>query len=301
MSDASVDVLARRFAVDGARWQDGPGGLPFLIVDGGACRARLTPYGAHLCEWTPPGQSRSVVFLSPRSRFTAGTAIRGGVPVCFPWFAGHRSDAAKPAHGFARTRAWDVARIAREDEAVAAELVLSADSDTRRHWAADFEARLSLRLGASLEMTLTVLNRGANAIAYEAALHSYFAVGDVETIAIRGLGGARFVDKVDRLAEKVQGSGPVSVRGEIDRVFLETSATCEVEDPVFRRRVRIEKSGSLATVVWNPGPVKGPAIADLGNDLWRHFVCVETANCGIHEVRLAPGGRHAMSARVSVV
>ena len=150
-------------------------------------------------------------------------------------------------------------------------------------------------------MTLTVLNRGANAIAYEAALHSYFAVGDVETIAIRGLGGARFVDKVDRLAEKVQGSGPVSVRGEIDRVFLETSATCEVEDPVFRRRVRIEKSGSLATVVWNPGPVKGPAIADLGNDLWRHFVCVETANCGIHEVRLAPGGRHAMSARVSVM
>ena len=292
----------RERSAAGARWESGPGGLPFLAVDTDQCRARLTPYGGQLCEWTPTGEAQSVTFLSPRSAFSAGKAIRGGVPVCFPWFANHRSgDRAKPAHGFARTRTWDVAAVRREaDGGVVVAFRLGSDDETRTHWAAAFEATLTLSLGTSLTMTFEVANTGSDEIAYEIALHSYVAVGDVERIRIHGLEATRFIDKVDQMKEKVHGAEPLALTGETDRVFLGTTATCLVDDPVLGRRIRVEKAGSLATVVWNPWLAKAEAMADVGGEAWRRFVCVETANCGPHEVRLAPAARHAMMARMRV-
>ena len=302
MSTTSIDALTRDFAAAGTRWETGPGDLPFLIVDTDQCSARVTPYGAHLCTWTPTGQSHSILFLSPRSPFAAGKAIRGGVPVCFPWFGAHASgDRTKPSHGFARTRMWDVAGVTADAAgAITVDFRLTADAETRACWDADFEAHLVLVLGRSLELTFAVVNRGTATIAYEAALHSYFTVADVERIRLHGLVRTTYLDKVDALKEKVHGNGPIVVAGETDRVFLKTAATCTIDDPGLARRTRIEKSGSLATVVWNPGRAKGEAMADVGPDAWREFVCVETAQCGIHAVELAPGARHAMTARVDV-
>lgn len=296
-----LDVLRRDFATSGAQWERGPGDLLFLVVATEQCRARLTAYGAHLCEWTPAGQATSALFVSPRSVFGAGQAIRGGVPVCFPWFANHPTEPRKPSHGFARTRLWDVVGVTREpDGGVVVELRLASDAATKAHWDADFEARLTLSMGTALAMTFAVVNRAAHAITYEAALHSYFTVGDVERVAIRGLEGATFIDKVDGMKEKVHGAARVALTGETDRVFIETSATCVIDDAALDRRIHVEKTGSMATVVWNPWRTKADTIADLGGDAWRRFVCVETANCGIHTIRLAPGARHAMTARVHV-
>jgi glucose-6-phosphate 1-epimerase len=286
---------------DGVVSELGPGGLPFLVVDTERCRARLTPYGAQLCEWTPAGQATSALFLSPRAVFAAGKGIRGGVPICFPWFAAHPSDATKPAHGFARTRQWQVGDVARDPAGdVRVVLRFASDADTRAYWNAAFAASLTVTLGTALAMTFELENTGAEDIAYEIALHTYLTVGDVETIRLRGLERARFVDKVDGGRGKVAGDEPLVFAGETDRVFLDTTATCTVEDPVLRRRIQVAKSGSLATVVWNPGPEKGPAVPDLGGDAWRRFVCVETASCGPHAVRLAPRARHAMTARIDV-
>lgn len=296
-----LDVLARDWSAPGARWERGPGDLPFLVVTTDQGRARLTAYGAHLCEWTPAEQATPVLFVSPRSVFAPGKAIRGGVPVCFPWFANHPTDPGKPSHGFARTRPWEVVRVTRDDGAgVVVELRLVSDDGTRALWDADFEARLTMALGTSLAMTFEVVNAGARELAYEAALHSYFTVGDVERIAIRGLEGAAFIDKADGMKQKVHGAAPLALTGETDRVFLDTVATCVIDDAALGRRIHVAKSGSMATVVWNPGPTKGETIADVGQDAWRRFVCVETANCGAHAVRLAPGVRHAMTARVHV-
>ena len=301
MSSPSIEALARDFVAAGARWETGPGDLPFLIIETDQCSARVTPYGGHLCTWTPTGQPHPVLFLSPRSPFAPGKAIRGGVPVCFPWFGPHASDPAKPAHGFARTRMWDVAGVTADAAgAVTVDFRLRADAETRALWDADFEAHLVLGLGRSLEMTFEVTNRGADTIAYEAALHSYFTVADVERIRVHGLVRTPYLDKVDAFREKVHGNGPIVLAGETDRVFLHTAATCTIDDPGLARRTRIEKSGSLATVVWNPGRAKGEAMADVGPDAWRGFVCLETAQCGVHAVPLAPGARHAMSARVDV-
>ena len=286
---------------EGVGWESGPGGVAFLVIGTERCHARLTPYGAQVCEWTPAGQQASALFLSPRATFAVGTSIRGGIPVCFPWFAAHPSDPTKPAHGFARTRIWEVAEVNRDGAGdVRAVLRLTSDAGTRAHWPFEFAASLTVTLGPSLAMTFEVENTGAGEAAYESALHTYLAVGDVETIRIHGLERTRFIDKVDGMRETRSDAAPLTLAGEIDRVFLDTRAPCTVEDPVLQRRIRVEKSHSLATVVWNPGAEKARAVSDIG-DAWRRFVCVETANCGPHAVRLAPRARHAMTARIDVV
>jgi glucose-6-phosphate 1-epimerase len=271
-----------------------------LRIETDRCRARLTSYGAQLCEWAPTGQS-PVLFMSPRAVFAAGTPIRGGVPIIFPWFGPHPTDAAKPAHGFARTRTWQVAGATRDPSGdVRVVLRLAADAETRALWSDAFALSLTLSLGAALEMTAEVENVGDEAIVYELALHTYLAVGDVQAVRIRGLEGARYVDKVDGGKEKIAGREPLVIGGETDRVFLDTTTTCVIDDPVAARRLHVEKQGSQATVVWNPWRDRARTMRDVGEDGWRGFVCVEAANVGPHAVRLPPRGRHAMAARITV-
>jgi len=239
--------------------------------------------------------------MSPRAVFAAGTPIRGGVPISFPWFAAHPTDATKPAHGFARTRTWQVAGVTREGGGdVRVVLRLAADAETRALWSPAFALSLTLSLGAALELTAEVENIGDDAIVYELAMHTYLAVGDVAAVRIRGLEGTRFVDKVDGGKEKVAGAEPLAITGEVDRVFLDTTSTCIVDDPGLARRLSVEKRNSRATVVWNPGRDRARGMRDIGEDAWRGFVCVEVANVGPHAVRLPPRAHHAMSARMAV-
>jgi glucose-6-phosphate 1-epimerase len=177
---------------------------------------------------------------------------------------------------------------------------LAADDATRALWDAEFDASVTLSLGATLTVTLAVENVGTREILYEAALHTYLDVGDVAQVRIRGLEDTAYLDKVDGGSRKRSGREPLTLAGDTDRVFLATTAACDVDDPVLGRRIRVEKRGSETTVVWNPGREKGEAVADIG-EAWRRFVCVETANCGPHAVRLAPGDRHAMTASVAVL
>jgi glucose-6-phosphate 1-epimerase len=284
----------------GVVFEHRPGTVPLLVVETPRCRARLTPFGAQVCDWTPAGQSSSALFLSPRVVLTGVTPIRGGVPVCFPWFGAHPSDPAKPAHGFVRTRMWEIAEVTRDAAGdVRVAFRLTADAETHAFWSAAFVASLTITLGASFAMAFEVENTGADELTYEAALHTYLSVGDVERIRIHGLERTRFLDKTDGMRERITGAVPLTLAGEMDRVFLDTTATCAVDDPVLARHIRIEKTGSRATVVWNPGRDKAAVAPDIGADAWRNFVCVETASCGPHAVRLAPRATHTMTATIS--
>ena len=273
------------------------GVLPFLDVHTARCRARVTPFGAQVCEWTPAGQAAPVLFMSPHAILSGAKPIRGGVPVCFPWFGNHPDDATKPAHGFVRTRTWDVVDVTQDGD-VRIVLRTTSDGHTRQSWDADFIATLTVTLGATLTMALEVRNTGAADFSYEAALHTYLAVGDVSSIRIGGLEHTRFLDKPDGFREKTTDGEPLTVTGEMDRVFLDTTAACTIDDPLLHRRLVVAKHGSLATVVWNPGHEKGEAVPDIG-DAWNNFVCVETASCGPHAVRLAPRAAHVMTAVIS--
>jgi glucose-6-phosphate 1-epimerase len=273
------------------------GVLPFLDVHTARCRARVTPFGAQVCEWTPAGQASPVLFLSPRVILSGARPIRGGVPVCFPWFGDHPSDATKPAHGFVRTRMWDIAEVTRDDD-VRMVFRLGADAETRALWDAEFVATLTVTLSTTLTMAFEVRNDGGADITWEAALHTYLAVGDVSAIRIAGLERTRYLDKPSGFREKRTDDDTLTFAGEMDRVFLDTEASCTIDDPLLHRRLVVAKRGSRATVVWNPGHEKGEAVPDIG-DAWNSFVCVETANCGPHAVRLAPRAAHVMTAVIS--
>jgi glucose-6-phosphate 1-epimerase len=276
------------------RMETGEGGLPRAVLSTPEGDAHVYLHGGHVTHWQPRGRA-PVLFLSARSRFAPGAAIRGGVPVIFPWFGPRADSAQAPAHGFARGCAW---RLAHDGEAEVT-LALDADGATRAVWPHDFALRLRVALGTRLTITLEVTNTSRARWTYEEALHTYLAVGDVTTVAVSGLEGAAYLDKTDAMARRRQPAAPVRIAGEVDRVFPGHAAACVVDDPTLKRRVRVDKRGSATTVVWNPGVDRARALPDLGDDEWQTMVCVETANTGDDAITLAPGARHEMSATLA--
>lgn len=283
-----------------ARFEPGLGGLTRLAITTPEAEAHVYLQGAHVTHFQPAGAA-PVLFLSERSFFAAGKAIRGGVPVCFPWFAARAGEPAAPAHGFARTLLWEVESLALDGgQSVLAVLRLATNDATRAHWPHDFFLRLHLRVGSLLLMMLEVENTGGTPFQFEEALHTYFAVSDVREVAISGLENASYIDKTDGLKTKALSSEPLRFTAETDRVFSATRTTCVLADAGAKRRITVEKSGSATTVVWNPWNAKAVAMPDFGDDEWARMACIETANAGVDAVTLAPGAKHAMRAIISV-
>lgn len=296
MSDPiSLDSLNERFAIAGVlEFEAGAAGLIRAAVKGRSTEGHVYLHGAHVTHYRPAGQ-RPLLFLSERSRFAIGQAIRGGVPVVFPWFGARAGHPAAPDHGFARTREWAVESVdSVSDGSVAVTLTLEADDATRPTWPHEFRVRHRVVFGERLEMTLEVDNRSGHPFDFEEALHTYLLVGDVAQVSIAGLGGGVYIDKTDDMKRKTLAAGPLRLSGTTDRVFLDTRATCTVTDPVLARRLVIEKTGSTTTVVWNPWHEKARTMADLGDEQWRSMLCVEAANAADDAVHLEGGTRHAM-------
>lgn len=258
--------------------------------------------GATVTRWTPPHASEvPVLFVSPSSAWRPGKAIRGGVPLCFPWFGPHPSDAKRPQHGFARTALWSLKDSRRDaDGGAEARLSLHDSEATRTLWPHSFTAELTVRAAEELSLTLDVTNPGEAPFTFGAALHTYFAVSDVRQVSIRGLEHTDYLDKVDDGKRKQEGADSLRFSGEIDRIYLNTLATCTIDDPGWSRRIVIRKQGSRSTVVWNPWIDKARVMADLGDDDWLRLVCVETGNAADDLVTLPPGATHRMSAEIAI-
>ncbi|HZF69056.1 MAG TPA: D-hexose-6-phosphate mutarotase [Gemmatirosa sp.] len=260
--------------------------------------AVVDAHGAHVLAWRPAGPgadgARERLFLSARASFGEGTAIRGGVPVIFPQFAG---EGPLPKHGFARTRRWTRVPAAGDDAAGAARWRLVDDAATRAVWPHAFAAELTVQVGGdALAVTLGVQNTGTTLLAFTAALHTYLRVDDVARAAVRGLAGTRYRDTAlgDRLADPdaVARAGAAAdddalrFAGEVDRIYVDAPPLLTLVDGT--RRTRIESAGFPDAVVWNPGAERADALADLEPGGWRRFVCVEAAAVA-RPVRLAPG------------
>jgi glucose-6-phosphate 1-epimerase len=256
--------------------------------------------GAQVTAWQPSGE-RPVLFTSPNSAFAPGRAIRGGVPIIFPWFGANRHAPAAPQHGFARTAPWhldSVETLGRESLTLTFSF---SDADVGSpFWPEPFRAIYTVIFGQTLSLRLAVQNRANHPIIFEEALHSYFAISDISGIAISGLAGATYIDKTDAARRKPQTAALLSIAAETDRVYLDTPKQCAIEDRGWRRRVVIEKDGAGSSVVWNPWAEKATAMADLGDPAWRGMVCVEIGNIADNEVRLSADAEHQMSAAISV-
>ena len=270
----------------------GQGGLLKVCIESPAAAGEIYLHGAHVASWRPAGAAEAL-FVSSASRFEEGRAIRGGVPVCFPWFADKSDDPAAPAHGFVRGKAWQLDSIERAGDATTVCLSTTSDDATRRWWNADFLLTYRATFGRELILELELTNTGPSPLRFEEALHAYFEVGDVESVRLLGLDGAHFLDKTDARREKTQ-PGPLAIAAETDSIYLNVPQSVEVVDPILKRRIRVVKENSLTTVVWNPWREKAQQLADLGAGEWTRMVCVEACNVLPLAVNLAPGGRHAM-------
>ncbi|HEU5342135.1 D-hexose-6-phosphate mutarotase [Edaphobacter sp.] len=294
-----IAQLTEDFAIPGVlAFNEAPGGLIYAAITSRAATATIYLQGAHVAAWQPAEQ-KPAIFLSRKSELAPGKAIRGGVPISFPWFATRHDGRPGPSHGFARIEPWTLAFAALADEELHLTFTLGPTALGRELGFDRFRLAYRVTVGRTLTMQLTVVNDAASPLVFEEALHTYFAVGDAHETEIAGLDGATYLDKTDSFKPKAQ-HGLVTFSGATDRMYENTAAACTIDDKAGRRRITVEKSGSNTTVVWNPWQEGAARLADLEANEWHEFVCCETANAGVNAVTLAAGASHTMQARISV-
>ncbi len=296
MTNAELSVLNRDFGIaNQLNFKEGPGGLVVAEIKNPHSEAMVALHGGHILAFRPHDHV-PVLWLSRLARFEKGQAIRGGIPVCWPWFADHSTDKTKPAHGFVRTAVWAVSESETlADESTRLKLFIADSAQTMKLWPHPFRLAIDVSVSAVLRIKLTATNTGKAPFVCSGALHSYFSISSPSQITIKGLAGCDYLDKVDRFRRKRQ-EGDIAIAKETDRIYLDTTDDCIIEDRGLQRQIGIAKNGSRTTVVWNPWIDKAGAMKDFGDDEYRHMVCVETANAANDTISLAPGGTHTLEA-----
>lgn len=267
-----------------------PGGCPLLHLQHAHFSATVALVGGQLLQYQTK-QNPALLYLSPLAQLQAGRAIRGGVPVCWPWFGPHPQNPEAPQHGVARTSLWQLESLTRDPHGF--QLSLS------RPEVQDMSVRLHYTLSDQIRIDLTTINHAPNAQTISCALHSYLAISHAEQARITGLSGTRYLDKLT--AQTLQHTeDSLSCKGELDRVVYDVPAL-ELHDPLWNRRIRVETEGSNTLVLWNPGEAKARALKDLPDQAWQDFVCIEAANAELDARCLAPGDSHTLSTRIHTI
>lgn len=291
--------LAPHAIPDRLAFETSPLGGPIARLTHGDAQCLVALHGAHVLNWTIGGEG--LLWLSPVARIRAGKGIRGGIPVCWPWFGDHASDPKKPAHGIVRARAWTVAGSAANDASVSLTLATAVSDAERAHFPHAAEARLTVTLGAThLALSLETRNAGATPFPLTQALHTYFRVSDIDRVTVEGLDGRAYLDKLAGFQRTTQ-PGAITFPGEVDRIYVGDTSRISLHDSGLGRRLFIASSGSRSAVVWNPWIDKTARLGDMGSpDAYRQMVCIETANAGDDVITLDSGGTHALGVTYSV-
>ena len=280
-------------------FQEGRGGIPVIEIFNQHASALVSLQGAQVLSWMPRGRagdsSEDCIWLSQDAVFAPGKSVRGGIPICWPWFGQHPDNTpGYPAHGFARTSLWQVvATVALENGDTRIDFSLRPDETTKAMWPEGASVGYSIRIGKKLELELVTRNNGESPLQISEALHTYFKVGDISQVLLHGLDDTDYLDKPDNFRRK-HWHGPVTIEGEVDRVYLDTATDCVIEDRSLKRTIIIIKCGSHATVVWNPGEAVAEKMGDLGPNGYRQMLCVESANAADNTVTIQPGKSHQL-------
>ena len=296
----TLTELNQRFAIDNhLQFKEIAAGMIIAEVANHHALANIALQGAHVATFQPRGEE-PVIWLSPQAKFAPGKSIRGGVPICWPWFGPHKTDGKLPGHGYARTVPWEVLETkALSDGSTFLRFGLIESDATRAQWPHPSTVQLEVTVGKSLRVDLITTNTGKAAFELGEALHTYFQISDVAKMTIRGLENCEYLDKVKDFARFTQNDGIV-IESEVDRVYVNTTADCVIEDKGLKRAICIAKQGSKSTVVWNPWTEKAEKMGDFGPQLHRDMVCVESGNALENVVTLAPGETHKLVAIYSV-
>lgn len=289
--NSQIESLASRFEVPGLRFEEGSGGLLRAVVHTPVAKGEIYLHGAHVASFQPAGQP-PVIWMSAAANFESGKPIRGGVPICFPWFGPHPSDASAPMHGTARTKEWEMIAASRlADGGIGIAMQTTIDAMTLR-----FQVNFGLQLQMSLHTELPF--SAESSVRLEEALHTYFHVGDIRSVSIDGLESVQYYDKMNQGTLTPASQQPIRFTCETDRVYFDTGDTCVLHDPALQRTITVRKTGSRSTVVWNPWIAKSAKLPDFGDQEWPTMVCIESANAANNAIELQPGQNHTLSVSI---
>jgi glucose-6-phosphate 1-epimerase len=286
---------------DQLKFVEGKGGFPLIEVNNAKASATISVYSGQVLSFHPKPEAQDVMFLSDKAYYQIGKAIKGGIPICWPWFGPDPEGLGRTAHGFVRNRMWNVVRsLTTVDGDTEVTLGLSDTPETQAIWPQSFELILVVTVGESLTVELITRNSGNTPFKLTQALHTYFKVGDINQVQVLGLDGVSFLDKTDGGVEKTQ-VGAVTIAQEVDRVYMNvTAAELVIADEVFDRRICISAQGSKTAIVWNPWVEITAGMADLDDADYQRFICVETANAADDVVTIAPGAEARLVANYRV-
>jgi len=293
--------LNRRFAIaNHVQFRESEGGLIVAEIANRHGSARIALQGAHLITWQPTGQA-PVVWVSELAKFAPGKSIRGGVPICWPWFGAHAGDSTLPGHGFARTVMWEVLET-REmtDGGAYLRFGLLETEATRKQWPYPSSVQIEFSIGKSLKIDLVTRNLGPQPFVLGEALHTYFQISDVGQMTIRGLEGTAYMDKAGGANDLCKQLNGIRIESEVDRVYMNTKSDVLIKDRGLKRVIRIAKQGGLSTIVWNPWTEKAAKMGDFTPEGYRAMVCVESGNALENTVTVKPGEMHRLSVLYTV-
>ncbi len=263
---------------------------PHVAVRTPAATGSVHLHGATVTGWAPP-KHQPVLWTSSKSLFDGHNPIRGGVPICTPWFGAHPTDTDAPAHGLARTAAWtlDHAGLSEEETLLGLGLELPG-----------LKFAYGVLMGHGLKLVLEITNTGDTPRRVEAALHTYLAVSDARKVTITGLEQTSYIDKVNGASVVPATGEPIAFTGETDRVYTDTDHDVVLHDPGLDRTITVSKDGGLSTIIWNPWIDKAARMADFGDDEWTGMCCIESAAVGDDAWTLEPGETRALAATIAV-
>ena len=275
-------------------------GFTYIEINNARAHATISTYSGQVLSYRPKGQQADLLFVSDKAYYEDGKAIKGGIPVCWPWFGADPDNQGRPAHGFVRNRQWKVsASESLADGSTRVVLFLSDSDKTRSIWPHPFKLSIEITVGDSLKVALVTHNTGDKSVTISQALHTYFHVGDISKVRVLGLDRTEYLDKVDNSARKTQ-SGAVTIDGEVDRIYEGVSGELVIDDASLGRKIRITSRGCSTAVVWNPWIEIAASMGDLGDDDYRKMLCVETANAGAETIDIVAGGEYRLEAEYTI-
>jgi glucose-6-phosphate 1-epimerase len=297
----NTEQLNTEYAIPGQlKFIQGGGGLPFIEVTTANSSALISVYAGQVLSFRPAGEVDDLMFLSEKAYYQTGKAIKGGAPVCWPWFGADPQGLGRPAHGFVRNRMWNV--VATEitvSGSIRVILGLEDTPETIEIWPQSFTLMLEITVGRSLNLELVTRNTGDQLFPVTQAFHTYFKVGDISQVSVSGLEDTDYIDKVDNSALKKQ-IGPVVINEEVDRIYLGVRDELVINDIALSRRIRIRSGGSKTAVVWNPWAKISADMADLQDNDYRNLLCAETTNAATDVVEVSPGRESRLVANYSI-
>ena len=275
-------------------------GFVYAEINNARAHATVSTYSGQLLSYRPKDRQEDLLFVSDKAYYEAGKAIKGGIPVCWPWFGPDPENRGRPAHGFVRNRQWQVSGSESLADGSTKIILSITDSEaTRALWPHPFQLDIEITVGDTLRVELVTHNTGNDSITISQALHSYFRVGDITSVSVLGLDGINYIDKANDSARKTQ-AGPLTISSEVDRIYTDTSGDLTIDDASLERKISIASSGCSTAVVWNPWVEIAASMADLDDDDYLQMLCVETANAGPETVTITAGDCYRLSAEYSI-